>query len=69
MANGRIAVLAHAFWKEDKKLGKKTFSSIFANIDQVFMDDGYIKGTSFRGVRGFGITHMAQTLRLPVILP
>ena len=23
MANGGIAVLAHAFWKEDKKLGKK----------------------------------------------
>ena len=53
MANGGIAVLAHAFLKEDKKLGKKTFSSIFANIDRVFMDDGYIKGTSFRGVRGF----------------
>ena len=53
LANGGIAILAHAFWKNDKKLGQKTFSSIFANIDRVFMSDGYIKGTSFRGVRGF----------------
>ena len=26
---------------------------IFQNIDTVFLDDGYIKGSSFRGVRGF----------------
>jgi hypothetical protein len=53
LANGGIAVLAHAYWKKDKKLAQQTFNLIFENIDRVFMPDGYIKGTSFRGVRGF----------------
>ena len=53
MANGGIALLAYAFWKDDPKLAQDTFGKIFTNIDRVFLDDGYIKGSSFRGVRGF----------------
>lgn len=53
MANGGIAVLAYAYLKIDTELAQKTFNKIFQNINKVFMDDGYIKGTSFRGVRGF----------------
>ena len=53
MANGGIAVLAYGYWKNDTDLILQTFDLIFANIDQVFLNDGYIKGTSFRGVRGF----------------
>ena len=53
MANGGIAVLAYGYWKNDTALITNTFDLIFANIDEVFMDDGYIKGSSFRGVRGF----------------
>jgi hypothetical protein len=53
MANGGISVLAYAFWKGDRSLGQYAFEKIFKNIDTVFMNDGYIKGTSFRGVRGF----------------
>ena len=53
MGNGGIAVLAYSYLKNDRKLAKKTFNQIFQNINQVFMNDGYIKGTSFRGVRGF----------------
>jgi len=53
MANGGIAVLAYGYWKNDTALILQTFDLIFANIDQVFLNDGYIKGSSFRGVRGF----------------
>ena len=53
MANGGIAVLAYGYWKNDTDLILQTFDLIFANIDQVFLNDGYIKGSSFRGVRGF----------------
>ncbi|MDC0955315.1 hypothetical protein OAR83_02320 [Alphaproteobacteria bacterium] len=53
MANGGIAVLAYGYWKNDTALIENTFDFIFANIDEVFMDDGYIKGSSFRGLRGF----------------
>ena len=53
MANGGIAVLAYAYLKNDSRLAQKTLNQIFQNIDTVFLDDGYIKGSSFRGVRGF----------------
>ena len=53
MANGGIAVLAYGYWKNDTDLILQTFDLIFANIDQVFLNDGYIKESSFRGVRGF----------------
>ena len=53
MANGGIAVLAYAYLKNDSRLAQQTLNQIFQNIDTVFLDDGYIKGSSFRGVRGF----------------
>ena len=53
MGNGGIAVLAYAYLKDDRQLAQKAFNQIFQNINKVFMNDGYIKGTSFRGVRGF----------------
>lgn len=53
MANGGIAVLAYAYLNNDGRLAQQTLNKIFQNINTVFLDDGYIKGTSFRGVRGF----------------
>lgn len=53
MANMSLAVLYYAYITEDQKLAQKTFAETFRNIDTVFLDDGYILGTSFRGVRGF----------------
>jgi len=53
MANGGIAVLAYAYLKNDSRLAQQALNQIFQNIDTVFLDDGYIKGSSFRGVRGF----------------
>ena len=53
MANGGIAVLAYAYLKNDSRLAQQTLNQIFQNIDTVFLDDGYIKVSSFRGVRGF----------------
>lgn len=53
MANGGIAVLAFAHLKDNSQLAQKTFKKIFQNINEVFMNDGYVKGNSFRGVRGF----------------
>lgn len=53
MGNGGIAVLAYAYLKKDSLLAQKTFNQLFQNINNVFLSDGYIKGTSFRGVRGF----------------
>lgn len=53
MANMSLAVLYYAYLTEDKKLAQKTFGETFRNIDNVFLEDGYIIGTSFRGVRGF----------------
>jgi hypothetical protein len=67
MANGGINVLAYAFWKNDEDLARDTLAKIFANIDRVFMDDGYIKGTSFRGVRGFWYNSYGTNSALAVI--
>jgi len=67
MANGGINVLAYAFWKNDEDLARDTLAKIFANIDRVFMDDGYIKGTSFRGVRGFWYHSYGTNSALAVI--
>ena len=53
MADGGIALLAYAYWHEDKKLALEAFNNIFDNIGEVFLKDGYIRGSSFRGVRGF----------------
>ena len=67
MANGGLSVLAYAHWKDNKILAAKTFEKIFQNIDRVFMDDGYIKGTSFRGVRGFWYHSYGTNSALSVI--
>ena len=67
MANGGLSVLAYAHWKDNKNLAAKTFKKIFQNIDRVFMDDGYIKGTSFRGVRGFWYHSYGTNSALAVI--
>ena len=53
MANMSLAVLYYAYITEDQKLAQKTFNKTFSNIDAVFLEDGYILGSSFRGVRGF----------------
>ena len=67
MANGGIALLAHAFWKNDTTLAHETFIKIFENIDRVFLEDGYIKGSSFRGVRGFWYHSYGTNSALAVI--
>lgn len=53
MANGGIAELAYAAWREDRRLASATFRRIFKDIDRLFYKDGYINNNSFRGVRGF----------------
>ena len=53
MANMSLAVLYYAYITEDQKLAQKTFNETFSNIDAAFLEDGYILGSSFRGVRGF----------------
>ena len=67
MANGGLSLLAYAHWKNNTNLAAKTFGKIFENIDRVFMDDGYIKGTSFRGVRGFWYHSYGTNSALAVI--
>ena len=69
MANGGIAALAYAYWKQDSGLAQTQLTKVFKNIDRVFAEDGYIKGTSFRGVRGFwyhtfGVNSALATIHL-----
>jgi len=67
MANGGIAVLAYAYLKNDSRLAQQTFNQIFQNINKVFLDDGYIKGSSFRGVRGFFYHSLGTNSALAVL--
>jgi len=67
MANGGLAILAYAYWHNKPTLAANTFKKIFKNIDKVFMDDGYIRGTSFRGVRGFWYHSYGTNSALAVI--
>lgn len=67
MANGGLSVLAYAHWKDNENLAAKTYKKIFENIDRVFMEDGYIKGSSFRGVRGFWYHSYGTNAALAVI--
>lgn len=53
MGHGAISMLAYAHWKNDKKIAKKTFKSVFKQIDKKIWDQGFIDNNSFRGVRGY----------------
>ena len=69
MANGGLAMhlLTHIGIIVYLTLAANTFKKIFKNIDKVFMDDGYIRGTSFRGVRGFWYHSYGTNSALAVI--
>ena len=50
-ANGGLSILVYAHWSDDMKLAANEINFRFERIDHFFMEDGYIKGNSFRGNR------------------
>ena len=50
-ANGGLGILVYAHWSNNKKLAANEINFRFKRIDYFFMEDGYIKGNSFRGNR------------------
>ena len=50
-ANGGLGILVYAHWSDNNKLAADEINFRFKSIDHFFMDDGYIKGSSFRGNR------------------
>jgi len=52
MANGGIGRLAYAAWTNNTKMAEDEFRMRFKQMDNAWEDSGYIKGNSYRGVRG-----------------
>jgi len=50
-ANGGLGILIYAHWSDNKKLAASEINFRLKRIDHWFMEDGYIKGNSFRGNR------------------
>jgi hypothetical protein len=67
MANEGIGRLAYAAWTKDYKLAQKEFDFRFNQMDQNWEDDGYIKGNSYRGVRGVFYHSMGVDIALGYI--
>ena len=67
MANGGIGRLAYAAWTNDKKMADKEFKYRFKQLDENWEDNGYIKGNSYRGVRGMFYHSMGVDIALGYI--
>ena len=50
-ANGGLGILIYAHWSDNKKLAASEINFRLKRIDYWFMEDGYIKGNSFRNHR------------------
>ena len=67
MANLGMGRLAYATWKNDLDLAKQEFRFRFDQIDRAIEDSGYIKGNSYRGVRGIFYHSMGVDITLTYI--
>ena len=52
MGNLGIGRLAYAAWTNDTKMAEDEFRMRFKQMDNAWEENGYIKGNSYRGVRG-----------------
>ena len=67
VANGGISRLAYAAWTNDKKLAEQEFSFRFKQINEDWLESGYIPGNSYRGVRGIFYHSLAIDMSLTYI--
>jgi hypothetical protein len=67
MANLGIGRLAYATWKNDAGLASVEFHFRFKQMDRAIEENGYIKGNSYRGVRGIFYHTMGVDVALTYI--
>ena len=67
MANLGIGRLAYATWKNDAGLAAVEFHFRFKQMDRAIEENGYIKGNSYRGVRGIFYHTMGVDVALTYI--
>jgi hypothetical protein len=67
MANMGIGRLAYANWNNDPTIAETEFEFRMKQIDQAVEDSGYIRGNSYRGVRGIFYHSMGVDIMLVYI--
>jgi hypothetical protein len=67
MANLGMGRLAYANWKNDTGMAEAEFKFRFDQINRAIEDSGYIKGNSYRGVRGIFYHSMGVDVTLAYI--
>ncbi len=67
MGNLGIGRLAYAAWNNDTKMAEDEFRMRFKQMDNAWEENGYIKGNSYRGVRGVFYHSMGVDIALGYI--